>query len=105
MDLVVVLWRVLLFITIDLIVVLWMYFCSHGLGCCPMKDFLFHGLGCRLMEDFVVPMDLVVVLWKILDLIKSWESSRKFNLIMNIACCNFIAHLLGFASSLFCRRG
>ena len=31
-----------------------------------------------------VPMDLVVVLWKILDLIKSWESSHKLNLIMNL---------------------
>ena len=36
------------------------------------------------MENFVVPMDLVVVLWKILDLIKSWESSHKLNLIMNL---------------------
>jgi hypothetical protein len=59
-------------------------FWSHGLGCRPMKDFLFHGLGCCPMEVFVVPMDLVVVLWKILDLIKSWESSRKLNLIMNL---------------------
>uniref|UniRef100_A0A2N9GQR7 Aminotransferase-like plant mobile domain-containing protein n=1 Tax=Fagus sylvatica TaxID=28930 RepID=A0A2N9GQR7_FAGSY len=84
--------------------------CFHGLGCCPMEDFVVHGLGCCPMEDFVVPwtwllsygrfccsMDLVVVLWKILlfhglgccpmedfDLIKSWESSRKLNLIMNL---------------------
>jgi hypothetical protein len=31
-----------------------------------------------------VPIDLVVVLWKILDLIKSWESSHKLNLIVNL---------------------
>jgi hypothetical protein len=31
-----------------------------------MKDFLFHGLDCRPTEEFFVPMDLIVVLWKIL---------------------------------------
>jgi hypothetical protein len=43
-------------------------FWSHGLGCCPMEDFLFHGLGCHPTEEifFFVPMDLIVVLWKIL---------------------------------------
>ena len=54
-------------------------FLFHGLGCRPMEEILFHGPGCCPMEDFFVPMDLVVVLWKILDLIKSW--SRPVNLI------------------------
>uniref|UniRef100_A0A2N9HA18 Uncharacterized protein n=1 Tax=Fagus sylvatica TaxID=28930 RepID=A0A2N9HA18_FAGSY len=35
MDLVVALWRILA--SMDLVVVLWKNFCSHGLGCCPMK--------------------------------------------------------------------
>ena len=38
MDLVVALWRV--YAPTDLVVVLWKSFCSHGLGCCPMEEFL-----------------------------------------------------------------
>jgi hypothetical protein len=39
MDLVVALWRISA--PVDLVVVLWKNFCSHGLGCCPMEEFLF----------------------------------------------------------------
>ena len=40
MDLVVALWRVSA--PMNLVVVLWkiFFFYSHGLGCCPMEDFL-----------------------------------------------------------------
>uniref|UniRef100_A0A2N9H539 Aminotransferase-like plant mobile domain-containing protein n=1 Tax=Fagus sylvatica TaxID=28930 RepID=A0A2N9H539_FAGSY len=67
MDLVVILWKILfcglgcrpmeksfLLVTIDLVVVLWMHdFWSHGLGCRPMKDFLFHGVDdtVHVLED------------------------------------------------------
>jgi hypothetical protein len=77
------------FCSIDLIVVLWIYIYIY--------IYFFHRLDCRLMEvsfpmDLVVAlwrisglMDLVVVLWKIfLDLIKSWESSHRLNLIMRL---------------------
>uniref|UniRef100_A0A2N9HPN0 Aminotransferase-like plant mobile domain-containing protein n=1 Tax=Fagus sylvatica TaxID=28930 RepID=A0A2N9HPN0_FAGSY len=42
-DLIVVLWKVSF--PMDLVVALWRISGSHGLGCRPMKDFLFHGLG------------------------------------------------------------
>ena len=104
-------------------------FWSHGLGCRPMKDFMFHGLGCRPMEeilfhglgccpmkdffcsmDLVVvlwkisfcSMDLVVVLWKILNLIKSWESSHRLNLIMSLlVAISLLIRLIGFCFFLF----
>jgi hypothetical protein len=87
-----------IFFAIDLIVVLWRFpfprtwllpyggFLASWIWLSSYERFFycFHGLGRCPMEDFVVPTDLVVVLWKILDLIKSWESSRKLNLIMNL---------------------
>ena len=56
MDLVVVLWKSLfLFVTIDLVVVLWIHICIC---------FFCHRLDCHLME-VSFPMDLVVALWRI----------------------------------------
>jgi hypothetical protein len=117
MDLVVVLWKIFFFPWTWLLSY-GRFFWSHGLGCRPMKDFLFHGLGCRPMEDFFCSMDLIVVSWrnlflfvtidlvvvlwmhicfffvfpwtwllsygKFLDLIKSWESSRRLNFIVSL---------------------
>ena len=56
MDLVVALLRISA--PTDLVVVLWKNFCYHGLGCRPMENFL--------------------------DLIKSWESSHRLNLLMSL---------------------
>jgi hypothetical protein len=124
-------------------------FLSHGLGCCPMEksfSLCYHRLGCCLMDtymymffffaidfdcrlmvvlvpmDLVValwrisaPMDLVVVLWKVfccsldlvvvlkfLDLIKSWESSHRLNLIMSLlVAISLLICLIAFCFFLF----
>uniref|UniRef100_A0A2N9FKM6 Uncharacterized protein n=1 Tax=Fagus sylvatica TaxID=28930 RepID=A0A2N9FKM6_FAGSY len=39
---------------------------EHRLDCCLVGNFCFHRLGCRLDGKISVPMDLVVILWKIL---------------------------------------
>jgi hypothetical protein len=69
MDLVVALWRI--HAPMDLVVVLWKNFCSHGLVCCPMEEFLF-------------PWTWSSPYGKFLDLIKSWESSYRFNFLMSL---------------------
>jgi hypothetical protein len=71
-------------VSMDLVVVLWKILLFHGLGCCPMEDFVVPWTWLLSYGRFCCSMDLVVVLWKILYLIKSWESSRKLNLIMNL---------------------
>ena len=42
------------------------YFCFRRLGCCLAKYFDSIDLGVVLKEKIIVPMDLVVILWKIL---------------------------------------
>ena len=69
MDLVVVLLRISA--PMDLVVVLWKNFRSHGLSCRPMEEFLFPWTWLSSYGEF-------------LDLIKSWESSHRLNLLMSL---------------------
>jgi hypothetical protein len=69
MDLVVALWRI--FAPVDLVVVLWKTSAPMDLVVVLWRDFCSYGLGCRPMEEF-------------LDLIKSWESSDRLNLLMSL---------------------
>ena len=69
MDLVIALLRISA--PMDLVVVLWKDFCSHGLGCRPIEEFLFPWTWLSSYGEF-------------LDLIKSWESSHRLNLLISL---------------------